>query len=210
VRGDVKRGRMAVKLSTYRGLLAEALAALAPHLPAGVTVPAHAHAAADPAESRTLPVLADLPHLALLASESTRGIAEAVIAAAPDLCWRQTYDGRNVAPTFMERYGWAELLGPYGIFASNTARLGFLSLGKDTHYPSHAHAAEEVYLVLAGIANWQKGDEPWRSIPPGSAIHHTPHLPHAMRTAAEPLLAMYFWWGADVAAHARMVAPRDH
>jgi hypothetical protein len=131
------------------------------------------------------------------------------VAAAPALCWRQTYDGRNVAATSLDRYGWAELLGPYGLFASDTTRLGFLLLGRDTLYPAHAHAAEEVYLVLAGTADWQKGAEPWRPMPPGATIQHTPHLPHAMRTATEPLLAMYLWWGADLAMHARMVPPRD-
>ena len=197
---------MAVKLSTYRDLLAEALAALAPHLPEGVRPPIGSHEAADPPEARHLPVLANLPELAPLTSAATHNLAEAAIAVAPGLCWRQTYDGRNVAPTFLARYGWAELLGPYGIFASDSARLGFLLLGKDTLYPAHAHAAEELYLVLAGTADWQKGQEPWQPMPPGTAIHHTPHLPHAMRTSAEPMLAMYLWWGAELGVHAKMVA----
>jgi hypothetical protein len=198
---------MAVKLSGYRNLLTRALAALAPHLPAGVTAPRGPFAATIPPDACRLPVLASLPELADLASPRTRKLTEAAVAGTPALCWRQTYDGRNVAATFLDRYGWAELLGPYGLFASDSARLGFLLLGKGTLYPSHAHAAEELYLVLAGTADWQKGEEPWRPMPPGTTIHHTPHLPHAMRTAAEPLLAMYLWWGADLAVHARMVAP---
>jgi hypothetical protein len=198
---------MAVKLSGYRNLLTRALAALAPRLPAGVAAPTGPFAATNPPDACRLPVLASLPELADLASPQTRSLTGAALAAAPALCWRQTYDGRNVAATFLDRYGWAELLGPYGLFASDTARLGFLLLGKETLYPLHAHAAEELYLVLAGTADWQKGEEPWRPMPPGTTIHHTPHLPHAMRTAAEPLLAMYLWWGADLAVHARMVAP---
>jgi hypothetical protein len=196
---------MAVKLSAYRGLLAEALAALAPHLPKGAPMPAGPFATSDPSAARRLPVLDRLPQLATLASAQTRPLTAMAVAAAPGLCWRQTYDGHDVAPTFLDRYGWAELLGPFGVLASESARLGFLLLGADTLYPAHAHAAEELYLVLAGTADWRKGEEPWRSMPPGSAIHHTPRLPHAMRTAQEPLLAMYLWWGADVAVHARMV-----
>ena len=200
---------MAVKLSACRDLLTEALAALAPHLPAGVTAPAGPFEPTGTAEARPLPVLASLPALVALASDRTRSLTEAAVAAAPALCWRQTYDGRNVAPTFLDRYGWAELLGSYGGFASTAARLGFLLLGRDTLYPAHAHAAEELYLVLAGTADWQKCAEPWQPMPPGATIHHTPHLPHAMRTAAEPLLATYLWWGADLAVHARMVPPRE-
>jgi mannose-6-phosphate isomerase-like protein (cupin superfamily) len=162
---------------------------------------------AEPPAPRRLPVLDSLSELALLASVDTRRLAEVAVAAAPGLCWRQTYDGPNVAETFLDRYGWAELLGPYGLFTSDRTRLGFLLLGTDTLYPAHAHAAEELYLVLAGTADWQKGAEPWQPMPPGTAIHHTPHQPHAMRTTAEPLLAMYLWWGADLAVHARMFSP---
>ena len=199
---------MAVKLSACRDLLAQALAALAPNLPPDLRLPDAPSAPSGMAQAHPLPVLACLPALALLAVPATRDLAEAAIAAAPALHWRQTYDGRNVAATFLDRYGWAELLGPYGPFPSATVRLGLLLLGQDTHYPPHAHAAAELYLVLAGTADWQKGTEPWRPMPPGSTIHHTPHLPHAMRTEAEPLLAMYLWWGAALAVRARMVPRR--
>lgn len=198
---------MAVKLSASRRLLALALAALRPHLPARVRLPLRPAKAPHPAAAHALPVLASLPALGPLATPATRDLAEAAIAAAPELCWRQTYDGRDVATTFLDRYGWAELLGPYGLFASDRCRLGFLLLGPDTLYPPHVHVAEELYLVLAGTADWLKGDEPWRPMPPGGTVHHTPRLPHAMRTAGEPLLAMYLWWGAEIAVHARMVRP---
>ena len=198
---------MAVKLSTGPDLLARALAALAPHLPPGAALPPGPFTPTGTTAAHPLPVLACLPALAPLASPATRELTAAAVAAAPALHWRQTYDGRDVAPDFLDGYGWAELLGPYGPWPCATARLGFLLLGPGTHYPPHAHAAEELYLVLAGTADWQKGAEPWLPVPPGSTIHHTPHLPHAMRTTAEPLLAMYLWWGADLAVHARMAAP---
>ena len=60
--------------------------------------------------------------------------------------------------------------------------------------------------MLAGTADWQHGHGPWQPRAPGTAIHHPPHLPHAMRTSAEPMLAMYLWWGADLTVHAKMVA----
>ncbi|MFO1046465.1 MAG: dimethylsulfonioproprionate lyase family protein [Geminicoccaceae bacterium] len=200
---------MAVKLSAGPDLLAQALAALAPHLPAGAALPTGPFAPTGPTEAHPLPALACLPRLAALACPATRDLTAAAVAAAPALHWRQTYDGSDVAAGFLDRYGWAELLGPYGPWPSATARLGLLLLGPDTHYPPHAHAAEELYFVLAGTASWQKGAEPWRPVPPASTIHHTPHLPHAMRTTAEPLLAMYLWWGEDLAVHARMVPPHD-
>ena len=82
---------------------------------------------------------------------------------------------------------------------------GFLLLGPCTLYPPHAHATEEVYLVLAGTAAWQRDHGPWRDLPPGSAHPPPAHLPHATRTASEPLLALYFWWGADPRIVARLL-----
>jgi hypothetical protein len=72
---------------------------------------------------------------------------------------------------------------------------GFLLLGPDTLYPRHRHAAEEIYLPLVGAAEWQQGDTVWRRHPAGTVIHHRSEEPHAMRTGAEPLLALYLWRG---------------
>ena len=197
---------MAVKLSGTSAILGEALALIAPHLPTGAPSVTGPFDGSNQAEPRPLPVLGCLAELPDLSAAATRRLVEGLVAVAPDLCWRQTYDGRNVPATFLDRYGWAELLGPYGAFACDHARLGLLLLGRETLYPSHAHAAEELYLVLAGTADWRGGDGPWQPRPPGTAIHHPPHLPHAMRTSAEPMLAMYLWWGAELAVHAKMVA----
>jgi hypothetical protein len=55
--------------------------------------------------------------------------------------------------------------------------------------------AVELYLVLGGTAEWQRGDEPWRRRPPGAFILHPSRIGHAMRTLEEPLLALYAWHG---------------
>lgn len=152
----------------------------------------------------SLPVLAWLSDLPGLAAGGTRPLVEQLVAEAPALAWRRTYNARTASPDFLARYGWTELMGPHGSCVSDTLRLGFLLLGPDALYPSHAHAAEELYLVLAGTADWRRGQEPWRPVQPGSTIHHPPNMSHAMRTNAEPLLALYLWWGAEVAVPARM------
>ena len=87
--------------------------------------------------------------------------------------------------------------------------IGFLLLGPHTLYPDHAHAAEEVYHVVSGRASWRRGDGPWRPEPPGAVVHHAPHVPHAMRTEHEPLLALYCWMG-DVATPADLLKDERH
>ena len=195
----------AVKLSGPKRMLDEAWACLAPHLPPGAPTLPEFTPTADAPEPISLPVLDWLPALPALAAPDTGRLVELLVEAASSLAWRRTYAAGEVSPAFLARYGWAELLGPYGPLASDRLRLGFLLLGPDTLYPPHAHAAEEFYLVLAGTAAWQHGQKPWQNRPPGTAIHHPPCLPHATRTAAEPLLALYLWWGAELSVHARLV-----
>jgi hypothetical protein len=78
-------------------------------------------------------------------------------------------------------------------------------LGPDTLYTSHAHGAAEPYLVLAGTATWQRDRDFCEERAPGTAIHHPRRLPHATLTRAEPLLAPYLWWGADLRDPARLL-----
>ncbi len=156
-----------------------------------------------------LPVMSELPRLAALASPATRGIVDRLIEAAEQLAWQQTYGPEDFGAAFLERYGWTEFVGLRGPIASDTIACGVLLLGPVTDYPSHAHAAEELYVPLAGTACWQCGAGPWTARPPGEAIHHPPWTPHAMRTATEPLLALYAWRGGDLAAKSTIVVSED-
>ena len=73
---------------------------------------------------------------------------------------------------------------------------GLMLQRPETLYRSHSHAPEELYLVLSGTAEWQKGiGAPFASKPPGSLIVHRPNEPHAMLTNTAPLLAMWTWFG---------------
>jgi hypothetical protein len=63
-----------------------------------------------------------------------------------------------------------------------------------TFYPLHTHPAVELYLVIAGEAQWTTPDAD-RIVPPGQFVLHRSNEPHAMRTFADPLLALYAWRG---------------
>jgi mannose-6-phosphate isomerase-like protein (cupin superfamily) len=115
-----------------------------------------------------------------------------------NLAWSQTYRADDFGAAFLDRYGWTELIGARGPIASERLACGFLLLGPDVEYPSHHHAAEEIYMVLSGTAGWQRGDEPWTQRPPGALAHHPPNMRHAMRTSDEPLLALYLWRGGGL------------
>lgn len=185
-------------------VLQQFLDLLAPMLPADFAQSVHAlDLDGVQAKSGRLPVCrfweqvtaGDAPWLAPLAS------------LYPDLGWVQNpnYVSRPPDPDFLGNYGYAVLAGPGGLVESETLALGLLLLGPGTHYPTHRHPAVEIYVVAGGAAEWQKGAEPWRREPVGAVIRHESMVPHATRTLALPLLAIYLWRG-DLATHAKIVA----
>jgi len=173
----------------------------------GPVEPAGAPPVAAPAPTR-LPVC-EFWDAALDRAESGQAVVyvPALRSLGPSLRWTQNpnYRRRPPDPTFLERYGYAVLVGPPGdpppLVADPRLALGVLLLGPGTHYPLHRHPALEVYCVVSGDGEWWRGDGPWRREPPGAVIYHAPNVRHATRTDALPLLALYLWRG-DLTTHA--------
>jgi hypothetical protein len=161
--------------------------------------------ASRPTVPRLLPVVAHLNGLVARSTPALSPLVQALADAADVLEWRQTYAAADFGPAFLERYGWTELIGQRGPIPSTHIACGFLMLGPDTDYPSHAHEAEELYLPLAGAALWMRAAEGFVSRPAGLPIYHPSWMPHAMRTGAEPLLALYVWRAGDLAAKSRIM-----
>lgn len=131
----------------------------------------------------------------------------AIRAAAAGLRWQQTYGAADFGADFLQAYGWSEFIGLRGPLASEKIACGVLLLGPGVTYPAHAHAAEEVYLPIHGVAEWQQGEGDFAPVPVGQGVHHAPWVPHAMRVGAEPLAALYLWRGGDLAAKS-VILPR--
>lgn len=153
----------------------------------------------------TLPVLRWLPDIVSRAPAGSLQELVRQLCAASDHCrWRQTYRPGEIAASFLERYGWCELLGSSGPICCDSLLCGFLLLGPDTLYPSHSHRAEELYVPLSGAAAWQRGAGPFVEREPGATILHRSMEPHATRTGSAPLLAMYLWRGPGLSARAQL------
>jgi hypothetical protein len=151
-----------------------------------------------PVAASALPVLRWLPEVKAHAPALTLELVNELSRAATMMAWRQTYTATEIGAAFLENYGYSEIVGLSGPLASERLACGFLLLGPETHYPRHRHEAEEVYIPLAGTASWQQGDGRWRERLPGTVIHHASHEPHAMRTGARALLALYLWRSANL------------
>jgi quercetin dioxygenase-like cupin family protein len=151
-----------------------------------------------------LPVLRWLPRIAVEAGGIGADFVTTLCAEAGSLAWRRTYTIDEAGEPFMQNYGWAELSRSAPAPGVAQISCGVLVLGPNTFYPRHRHEAEEIYLPLAGHAEWQQGDGAWRRRSPGTLIHHSSEEPHAMRTGDEPLLAMYLWRSRDLGQCARL------
>jgi Dimethlysulfonioproprionate lyase len=138
------------------------------------------------------------PAIASGLNHAASGIAAALAALPGPLPWRYSYPPRPGAPSdaidLAERIAFAELIGPHAPLAAPGCRAGFTLMAPETFYPLHAHPAIELYLVISGHAQWTT-PETDRIVPPGEYVLHRSSQPHAMRTFAEPLLALYGWRG---------------
>lgn len=140
------------------------------------------------------PVIRHLESVLAAAEDHAPHLAAALRPVADILPWRYGYAPRPDAPGLEHRMAWAELVGPAAPFHSDHVGLGLTLIGPHTYYPPHRHPAVEVYRVVAGIAEWSAvGRSAAR--PPGSVILHPSNVVHAMRTADQPLLAVYSWSG---------------
>ena len=148
---------------------------------------------------RKLPVLSYLPELVLEENAKTNNIVKMLETLSEHLSWGQTYSKEDFGATFLEKYGWAELIGLRGQIKSKDIACGFLLLGPDIEYPKHSHEAEEVYVPLSSQAQWVQGNDDWILRPSGIPIYHRSGLTHGMRTGNKPLLALYLWQGGNLA-----------
>lgn len=121
-------------------------------------------------------------------------VAALVLQAMEHLPWADS-PAASLQPTDLQAIkSIVELLGPDGPILCPDLRFGLFYQVPGSYYPLHAHEAAETYTILAGSALWQAGDA--RLTPgPGTAIHHPPQMPHAMRAGPEGFLAIWRWSG---------------
>jgi mannose-6-phosphate isomerase-like protein (cupin superfamily) len=74
-------------------------------------------------------------------------------------------------------------------------RAGLMYIRPGQHYPLHSHPPHEVYLTIAGTAQWRYGGhDGYRSVGPDATIYNHPHDQHSVIAADTPLVALYVLW----------------
>lgn len=88
-----------------------------------------------------------------------------------------------------------ELLGPDGLVKSDTIRAGFYGILPNATYGVRSHLAEEVFVMIAGMALWKRGDGPYMPARSGERSYHPSMLGHGTQTTDEAFMSLYAWAG---------------
>jgi mannose-6-phosphate isomerase-like protein (cupin superfamily) len=143
------------------------------------------------------------------AGVSTETPASALVAAferhKSRLRWEQSYKKEDglVPDAMLTGYGFTEIIGQRGPFVSDRIRAGISIWGPGIVYPRHQHEAEEIYVVLAGAAEFKVGSgvETRQSV--GDVVYVESNMPHGFRTTDQSLVVYYLWQAGDLRQQSR-------
>ncbi len=125
-----------------------------------------------------------------IADQDLAQMLQAVRRLAPLLCWRKRTGDATASADFPDSHANAMLLGPGGIEERRDLWIGLSLLAPQTRYLDHRHAPEETYLVLSP-GQFRTPGRDWFEPGVGGSFFVPPNAVHAMRSAAEPLFALW-------------------
>ena len=88
-----------------------------------------------------------------------------------------------------------ELLGPQGIIKSKSVRLGLYGILPNSEYGIRTHPAEELFIMLAGQAEWLRGAGKYELKRTGEYSYHPSGMRHATKTTLSAFMSVYIWSG---------------
>ena len=110
--------------------------------------------------------------------------------------WYQVYTGDGINAAMADHMLAKQIVGPKGLYASDSMRAGLFLLSPHFDYPMHNHAAQEIYYVHSGVIEIQNGIESApRRLQPGQYSITPSELPHALKTGDAPVLLLFVWTG---------------
>ena len=118
------------------------------------------------------------------------GLADAFAPLVPSLNWRlrPAEDGEDL--NFRGGHANADIIGPAGLERHDDVVVGVSLLAPGVIYPDHSHPPEEIYVVMTE-GEWFNEEAGWYTPGVGAVVYHRSDIVHAMRSANEPLLAIW-------------------
>lgn len=133
-----------------------------------------------------------------MASDRSRPLVDAIQTAMADLAWHVPLKADPAAgPGFAERAMSTGRVGPTTPLKTNDLAAGFFVVGPDVKYLDHKHEPEELYLPIAGQADFWNETDGWHVAGPDRVTIHPQWLWHAMKTGDAPVMIFWAWLGPD-------------
>ncbi len=143
--------------------------------------------------ARSIPSTGMLVSETGLFTDKLTPLRDALIAAAPAAWWRLTYEDTDIGQDFLDRFGCYCIIGKDAPFTSQHMRAWMVYMPPHLHYPWHHHPAEEMYLIVAGEAEFMRAGEANETLRAGDTCFHASNQSHAMETFDHPVMAVVVW-----------------
>lgn len=134
--------------------------------------------------------------VALCGDNPLGDLGRAIFASRDNLAWFSMYGeytGFEEIDRLRAGYAVLRLTGPVAEWFADDLTTAVTLQAPNLYYPAHAHRQNEIYGVIGGVADWQRGAEPWVARQSGEAFFHPSGVRHATQTQDEPLLAFASW-----------------
>ena len=145
-----------------------------------------------PVAPRHMPC-ADLAYADPVFQMAEHPLARAFLEAGPVAWWRDTYVDTDIGADFMARFGCYCAIGGGGAWTSRKMAGYVVTMPAGLDYTWHHHPAEEMYLVLAGEAEFYREGEVAEVLRAGDTSFHASMQPHAMATKDSPVMCYVTW-----------------
>lgn len=129
-----------------------------------------------------------------------RGPSETIYlrGAISDIRRNLTWERAPADPGLLEfarRHAFSTIVGETARIPSDRLRIGLMIIDAHSHYPTHRHAADELYLPVSGIAAMRIGAEPPARWTEGRFLPIPGNAPHALWTGEHAILFVWAWLG---------------
>jgi mannose-6-phosphate isomerase-like protein (cupin superfamily) len=154
----------------------------------------------EPVEPVDLPVSVFLAKAAERATSNTQLLLQTFARHSHRLRWEQSYRKQDglVPDAMLDAYGFVEIIGLRGPFVSDRIRAGIAIWGAHLDYPQHQHQAEEIYVLLAGSAEFSFEGDAAQTRRAGDLVFVESNRRHGFRTGEETLVVYYLWQAGDL------------
>jgi len=146
-----------------------------------------------------VPAIAELPEILQHCSKGEARLAEVFVNMRERLHWIQSYTADDFGQYMVDHYGFVELIGTRGHYASTEIAAGFVFFGRGIEYPNHWHGSEAMYYPMTGTGLWSQDNSDYEPKKAGELVYHEPNEHHALNVPNDPLLAIWIWRGGDLA-----------